>query len=106
MVESSTADAGAAIALTHTLLGPDHYVPFIAIGRARGWSVRRTLVVTVLCGAAHVLSSVLIGGVRTVAFWTLVIVFVLGPCEPPIPLLMFPAMQHDWHGMAIRLFGI
>ncbi len=34
--------------------------------------------------------------------------FVLGPCEPLIPLLMFPATQHDWHGVALvaLVFGL
>ena len=40
-------------------------------------------------------------------FWTLFIVFVLGPCEPLIPILMFPAVQHNWHGVFLvtLLFG-
>jgi len=49
------------IGLTHTLLGPDHYVPFVAMSRARNWSLRKTLVVTLLCGVGHVGSSVLLG---------------------------------------------
>lgn len=150
------------IGVTHTLIGPDHYVPFLAIARARGWTVRRALTVTLLCGLGHVLSSVVIGAVgiaagsalgrleaiegargdlaswaligfgclygawglwrarrghghrhlpggghaadgdtHSVTFWTLFIVFVLGPCEPLIPILMFPATRHDWHGVAL-----
>jgi sulfite exporter TauE/SafE len=49
------------IGLTHTLLGPDHYVPFVALARSRGWSLRTTLLVTLLCGVGHVGSSVLLG---------------------------------------------
>jgi len=159
------------IGFTHTLIGADHYVPFIAIARARRWTTRRTLLVTLACGAGHVLSSVLIGAIgiaagaalssleavesargewaswgliafglgygawglwralrgrghghrhlpggrhveegeaRSVTFWTLFIVFVLGPCEPLIPLLMFPATRHDWHGVALvtAAFGV
>ncbi len=45
----------------HTIAGPDHYVPFIAMSQARGWSGMRTAVITLLCGVGHVLSSVLIG---------------------------------------------
>ncbi len=152
------------IGFTHTVVGPDHYVPFIAIGKARGWRLRRTLAVTLACGLGHVLSSVAIGAVglglgaalgglealesargewaswalivfglaygawglrralrsrghghrhlpggrhveegeaRSVSFWALFIVFVLGPCEPLIPLVMFPATRHDWHGVAL-----
>jgi sulfite exporter TauE/SafE len=157
------------IGVTHTLIGPDHYVPFIAIARVRGWSIRRALAVTLLCGLGHVLSSVVIGAVgiaagsalgslealesargnlaswaligfgclyglwglwrarrghghrhlpggghvadgdaHSITFWTLFIVFVLGPCEPLIPILMFPATRHDWHGVALvtLAFGI
>ncbi|MCB9358164.1 MAG: hypothetical protein H6508_09110 [Calditrichaeota bacterium] len=136
--------AAATLGVTHTLLGPDHYVPFLALGRARGWNFKRTLLVTALCGIGHVLSSVVIGlaglylgtkvltleaietlrgelaawlllgfglaymlwGLRhayksryshesrlgnSTGTWVLFIIFVLGPCEPLIPLLMFPA---------------
>jgi hypothetical protein len=51
----------AGLAAFHTLLGVDHSIPFIVLGRARGWSLRRTLGVTGACGLAHVASSVLIG---------------------------------------------
>ncbi|OGC94926.1 MAG: hypothetical protein A2W25_09945 [candidate division Zixibacteria bacterium RBG_16_53_22] len=170
------------IGFIHTLIGPDHYVPFIAIGKARRWSVSKTLAVTFSCGVGHVLSSVIIGVIgiaigtalgdlesiesvrgdiasyaligfgmlygiwglyrakrshrhghghlpggkhldehdsRSVTFWTLFIIFVLGPCEPLIPLLMFPALAggaagaspaaaNNWHGVALvtAAFGI
>lgn len=45
----------------HTALGPDHYLPFLALGRARGWSGSRTVGVALGCGAAHVASSVALG---------------------------------------------
>ena len=51
----------AALASFHTLIGVDHSIPFIVLGRARGWSLRHTLGVTGACGLAHVASSVLIG---------------------------------------------
>lgn len=53
----------ASIAFLHTILGPDHYLVFVAMGKARGWSIARTLRVTALCGIGHVLSSVAIGTV-------------------------------------------
>jgi len=40
----------------HTL-APDHWLPFAAVGRARRWSVRRTGLVTALCGVGHVTVS-------------------------------------------------
>ena len=53
----------ATLAIVHALFGVDHSLPFVALGRARGWSLRRTLIVTAVCGGGHVLSSVLIGAV-------------------------------------------
>ncbi len=49
------------IAFIHTLIGVDHYLPFVVIGKARGWSLRKTLTVTSLCGIGHVIGSILLG---------------------------------------------
>ena len=49
--------------LLHTVAGPDHYLPFVALARARSWSTRRTAVITLLCGVGHVLGSVLLGAI-------------------------------------------
>lgn len=57
----SLAGAAVSIGFLHTLLGPDHYVPFVAMSRAGGWSTRKTFLVTALCGIGHVASSVLLG---------------------------------------------
>lgn len=165
------------IGLLHTVMGPDHYLPFIVLSRARGWSGRKTAAVTLLCGVGHVLSSVLLGlvgiglgvavgrleaieawrgdlaawllitvglvygawglhralrhrGHRHFHFpgtrrlhelqhhperaaqleeegrvsltpWVLFIVFALGPCEPLIPVLMYPAATASWLGVAL-----
>src|SRR5690349_13084779 len=48
------------IACLHTLTGPDHYVPFIALSKTRGWSFSKTLLWTMACGCGHVWSSVLL----------------------------------------------
>ena len=53
----------AAVGFLHTLLGPDHYLPFVAMSRALRWSRTKTVLVTLACGAGHVLSSVLLGTV-------------------------------------------
>jgi len=157
------------IAVLHTLLGPDHYLPFVAMAKARQWPMVKTILVTILCGIGHVGSSVVLGligiaagigvshleGVesvrgnlaawlllsfglvytvwgirrairnkphahvhvhadganhvhkhthadqhthvhsapdpRSVTPWVLFVIFVFGPCEPLIPLLMYPA---------------
>lgn len=133
------------VAVVHAL-APDHWVPFVAIGRAQHWSVRKLIFVTVLAGIGHVGSSIVLGliglalgfllqGVQAfesargeiagliligfglayavwglkqarhghahleksqiVTVWTLVAIFVLGPCEPLIPLMLLAA-QHGW----------
>jgi len=51
----------ATVGVVHTLLGPDHYMPFVAMSRAGDWSLRKTLRVTMGCGLAHVTGSVAIG---------------------------------------------
>ncbi|MGQ1947932.1 urease accessory protein UreH domain-containing protein [Geofilum sp. OHC36d9] len=141
----------ASLGFVHTVLGPDHYLPFIMIGRARNWPLRNTLGLTFMCGVAHVVSSVVIGLVgitigaqlekltwietfrgnlaawaliafglvyavwglqhwrkqrnihrpdgltreKTVTPWVLFIIFVLGPCEVLIPVLMYPAANES-----------
>ncbi len=167
------------IGFFHTLLGPDHYLPFIVMSKARKWSVKRTVLITSLCGLGHVLSSVVLGLIGVFAGmavsslevvesirgnwaawglivfglmyfiygvihsvknkphththfhidgnkhnhvhghsgehahvheqkslsnpipWALFIVFVLGPCEPLIPLLMYPALKFGYFEMLL-----
>jgi nickel/cobalt transporter (NicO) family protein len=169
----------ASIGFFHTLFGPDHYVPFIVMGKARKWSVIKTLWVTLLCGIGHVGSSIVLGllgvglgimvgklelfegfrgnlagwlllsfglvyfvwGLRqafknkphkhfhshsdgiahehthkhiqdhshvhdaadkkNITPWILFTIFVLGPCEPLIPILMYPAAQASYIGMFV-----
>lgn len=163
------------ISCLHTLTGPDHYIPFIALSRVRGWTAGRTVGWTILCGMAHVGSSVLLGLVgiglgwslskisglenlrggmagwallifgvlytlwglkraltnkihkhfdvydngdiyvyehkheeivypqeRTkVTPWVMLLIFGLGPCEPLIPLLTYPAAERSVSGMVM-----
>jgi len=165
------------IACLHTIAGPDHYLPFIALSKARGWHFGKTLVWTIICGCGHVWSSVLLGlggaalgwsiskttlfenvrgglagwvlllfgliygswgwirahknkthkhfdtyedgtiyvyehkhgeAVRPqerhkVTPWVMFIIFLLGPCEPMIPLLYFPAARNNWWGMLLLI---
>jgi nickel/cobalt transporter (NicO) family protein len=51
----------ASLGFFHTLAGPDHYVPFIMIARARKWSLAKTGWITLLCGIGHILSAVILG---------------------------------------------
>ena len=155
----------ASVGFLHTILGPDHYLPFIMIGKAREWTLRKTLWLTFACGVGHVLSSVVIGlvgiaigaqlqklewleGFRGnlaawafIAFglayavwglkhvfaparkklkedsaakstritpWVLFIIFVLGPCEVLIPVLMYPAANESIGALlaVIGVFGV
>jgi nickel/cobalt transporter (NicO) family protein len=167
------------LAVVHTLAGPDHYLPFIVISKARNWSLAKTSWFTVLCGLGHVGSSIIIGiagiafgiGLSKLVFiegvrgsivsylftsfglvylvwamyrmirdkrhqhlhyhgdgsahihehahhtdhlhvhdeksrinltpWILFTVFVFGPCEPLIPIVMYPAAKHNYTDLVI-----
>jgi nickel/cobalt exporter len=169
----------ASIGFFHTLFGPDHYLPFIVMARARKWSVVKTTLITFFCGVGHVGSSILLGfigiafgiGINKLVFiesgrgniaawlfiafglvyfiwgmrqayrkkahkhihvhadgtyhthdhshkdahvhvheqsekknitpWVLFIIFVLGPCEPLVPILMYPAATNSISGMIL-----
>jgi len=172
------AATAASIGFVHTVLGPDHYLPFIVIAKARSWSIFRTSWITFLCGLGHVASSILIGAIGIAAGigvsklegietqrgdiaawlfmgfgliyflwglwrglknkphahfhkhasgiyhahphnhaaehnhphtgkalnltpWILFLIFVFGPCEPLIPVLMYPASKLNLGGMVI-----
>jgi sulfite exporter TauE/SafE len=163
--------SAASIGFFHTLLGPDHFIPFILLSKSRNWTYARTIWITVGCGLAHVGSSVLLGltgiffgwslnhislfensrgniaawllilfglsymiwgiikarknkphthwhthlggdvhrhehkhsgihahvheteGKGSLTPWILFLIFVFGPCEPLIPILIYPAAQ-------------
>ncbi|MCX5784624.1 MAG: sulfite exporter TauE/SafE family protein [Elusimicrobia bacterium] len=165
----------ASVGFFHTLLGPDHYVPFIAMAKARNWSYLKTGVITFVCGLGHVGSSVLLGfagvyigakvtslekiesfrgglagwllvifgllyfvwglkkaysgrehvhshdhggfrhvhthshadehahvhdtGKVNITPWILFTIFVFGPCEPLIPLIIYPAAKNSMSGV-------
>jgi nickel/cobalt exporter len=173
------AGTAATIGFVHTVLGPDHYLPFIVISRARRWSLAKTLIISFFCGLGHVGSSVVLGLVGValgiavfrleriesfrggtaawllIAFgfayfiwglhrairnrphrhihfhsdgeehnhlhthqkehshvheesekvnltpWILFTIFVFGPCEPLIPLVMYPAAKHNYSGVIL-----
>ena len=175
--------AAGGVGVIHTILGPDHYLPFLMIGRARQWGRGHTVLVATACGLAHILSSVALGlvgllmgltvarleqiesgrgslgawllvafgvayavwGIRRAVrcksglephahtdgihlhrhgdrphhhhgavvapratFWALLTIFVVGPCEPLIPLFMLPASRGQWGLAALTaaVFGI
>lgn len=49
------------LGIVHTLLGPDHYLPFIVLSKARKWTRKRTLWITFISGVGHVTGSVILG---------------------------------------------
>ncbi len=86
--------ATAGIAITHTLFGPDHYLPFIMLARARNWSHSRTVLVTTLCGLGHILSSLLLGAIGLAA----------GTAFAHVEKL--EGMRGDWAAWSLFGFGI
>lgn len=85
--------SAATLGLTHTAIGLDHTLPFILLGRARAWSLPKTLLITGACGVAHVASSVVIGllGVTLAVALT--------------SLEWFEAARGYWVGWALVAFG-
>lgn len=52
--------AAASVGALHSI-APDHWVPFAALARARGWSVWKTARITLACGLGHVTVSAALG---------------------------------------------
>lgn len=61
----------ATLGLLHTLVGPDHYLPFVALAKARSWPLGRTLRVTFVCGVGHVAGSLALGAAGIALGWAL-----------------------------------
>ncbi len=59
---------GFSVAALHAAI-PTHWLPFIMIGRARGWSRRRTLGAVALAGGGHVLLTAVLGVALAVFGW-------------------------------------
>ena len=53
--------SAASLGIIHTLLGPDHYLPFIVLSKARQWTRPKTLWITFISGVGHVTGSVILG---------------------------------------------
>lgn len=56
------AASAASIAAGHAV-APDHWVPFVALAQSDRWSVTRLVIITMLAGLGHVISSILLGGI-------------------------------------------
>jgi nickel/cobalt exporter len=83
----------AAVGLIHTVTGPDHYLPFIVMAKARRWSVWRTASITLACGVGHVGSSVVLGMIGLACGWGL------------HRLKMIESARGDWAAWALVVFG-
>jgi len=55
--------SAALIGLLHTALGPDHYLPFVMLGKARRWSRPWLIGITTVCGIGHVGSSLVLAAI-------------------------------------------
>ncbi len=82
------------ISFFHTASGPDHYLPFIVLSRARKWSIPRTVLLTVICGLGHVLSSVVLGLIGVYLGWQL------------NRLSFFQDMRGNVSGWALLILGL
>lgn len=46
---------------------PTHWLPFVLVGRAQGWTMRRISIVVIIAALAHVATTAIIGGAVTLA---------------------------------------
>lgn len=51
---------GFAVAVLHGAM-PNHWLPFVLVGRRQGWSSPKAVAVTAIAGAGHVLATMLLG---------------------------------------------
>ncbi len=56
------------VAFFHAL-APDHWLPFVALARGSGWSMRHLGFVSTLAGVGHVASSLVLGAIGLWAGW-------------------------------------
>jgi sulfite exporter TauE/SafE len=84
----------ASIGVIHTLIGPDHYLPFITLARAREWTLARTVAITAISGLGHVAGSLALGAVALGLGWA------LGGVE------RIEAVRGDLAGWLLLAFGL
>jgi nickel/cobalt exporter len=64
-VLTTIAFTGFTVAFFHAAI-PTHWLPFVAAGRAQGWTHSKTLLITALAGTGHVLATALLGLILTI----------------------------------------
>lgn len=105
---STLAVAAVTVGSLHTA-APDHWVPFAALARARGWSAGKTARVTIACGFGHVSVSAAIG--LAGAFFGMKVLAALGErlsAVAPLLLVAFGVGYALWglrHVVAARIHG-
>jgi hypothetical protein len=82
------------ISMIHTLTGPDHYLPFVALSKSGKWTIQKTFFWTILCGFAHVLSSILIGLIGILIGWSL------------LKLNVIESTRGTWASWMLLIFGV
>ncbi|HYK76533.1 MAG TPA: hypothetical protein VEV16_06125 [Daejeonella sp.] len=82
------------ISCLHTATGPDHYLPFIVLSRARKWPIQKTIFWTILCGLGHIFSSVIIGLIGVLLGWQLA------------RITWFQQIRGNFAGWCLLAFGI
>ncbi len=90
----------ALLSMLHALL-PNHWLPILAIGRQRDWSLKETLAITGIGALAHSLSTIIIGvGVGYLGYrLSIAVEKFIGYIGPGILILMgvFFLYQHHAH---------
>lgn len=78
----------------HVLLGPDHYLPFIVMAKARKWSCAKAVVMTTLAGVFHLGISVVLA-LLAIRFGISV-----------IRLETFESVRGQWAAWGLIAFGL
>ena len=87
------AGSAASVGFIHTILGPDHYLPLVAMAKTNGWSGPKTAAYTAFCGISHVLGTILVGS----------LVFLLGLAFFSVEVVQ--AFRGNFAGWFLLLFG-
>jgi ABC-type nickel/cobalt efflux system permease component RcnA len=82
------------LGVLHTAVGVDHTVPFVVLGKAHAWSLKKTLGVSFLCGLGHVFSSIVVGSAG----------YALGITTSRLEA--FEALRGNWAAWLLIAFGI
>lgn len=95
---------GLAVAFIHAAI-PTHWLPFVVVARAQGWSRGRTLAMVTLCSGGHMLMMTGLGlalawfGLQIDERWTGIFPYVAGGALIAMGLLILFRHWRDWtHG--------